>query len=42
MQCDLMGFQLRDFSLIIGSNNNDNNKRKMFTAIYIHSAFDKR
>ena len=31
MQCDLMGFQLRDFSLIIGSNNNDNNKRKMFT-----------
>ena len=31
MQRDLVGFQLRDFSLIIGGNNNDNNKRKMFT-----------
>jgi len=31
MQCDLVGFQLRDFSLIIDGNNNDNNKRKTFT-----------
>jgi len=31
MQCDLVGFQLWDFSLIIDGNNNDNNKRKTFT-----------
>jgi len=30
-QCDLVVFQLWDFSLIIDGNNNDNNKRNTFT-----------